>query len=103
MKISSLPQESGLSPLYPSPANLLRPEFIGNAIVQNNDGNTHNVSLYQCNQQYQNADTKVVAVTEFGTSYVFMWRKIFNLNCFIAEDILKNSSIVSVTFCSEWL
>jgi hypothetical protein len=104
MLISSLPQSSELVADFPSPSHLVHPEFIGNAIVHDGyNGHVAKVSLYQCNRQYAYGETKVVAVTEFGTSFVLKWRKAFELNCFIADEIRKQSNIVSVTFRSEWL
>lgn len=104
MRIASLPQESQLSPLFPAPAHLTRPEFIGNAVIHDGyNGDTASVSLYQCNAQGAHGVTKVIAVTEFGTSFVFRFRKMFDINAFVADDISKQSNVISVIFRSEWL
>lgn len=104
MKIASLPQESQISPLFPAPEHLTRPEFIGNAIIHDGyNGKLTNVSLYQCNAQGAHGVTKVIAVTEFGTSFVFRFRKMFDINAFVADEIRKQSNVVSIVFRSEWL
>ena len=104
MLISSIPQATGLQPLFPPPDHLTRPEFIANAVVDDGfDGHTSETTLYQCNEDVGMGMTKVIAVFEFGTAFVQYYRKVWTLNCSVADDIRRMSNIKSITFRSEWL
>lgn len=104
MLISNLPQESNLVAKFASPNHLEHPDFIGNATIHDGyNGKQTDVSLYQCHRQYAHGATCIIAVTEFGTSFVFKWRPMFELNAFVADEIRKQSNVISVTFRSEWL
>ena len=104
MRIANLPQESNLVAKFAAPSHLDRPVFVGNAVVHDGyNGKQTDVSLYECQKQYAHGDTRIIAVTELGTSFVFKWRKLFDINGFVADAISKQSNVVSVTFRSEWL
>jgi hypothetical protein len=97
-------QSSNLVPLFTAPTELENPEFIGNAVIDDKFyGTITPVALYQCNYQHQNADTYVYAVIADGDGRLFKKRRVFTLNCTIADEIRRQANIASVIFNSEWL
>lgn len=104
MKIASLPQCPDLWPKFDAPSHLGRPIFVGNAVIHDGyNGKQTEISLWHCRREYAYGATRIIAVLGNGTSFVFKWRKMFDINAFVADDIRKQSNVISVTFRSEWL